>query len=247
MSNDDLTIDHAPKPRFDSTQWSLVIAAQHRSSPEGRLAFAKLCERYWYPLYAFVRQRENDVHRAKDLTQGFFAKVLEKNYIADADPNRGRFRTFLLASLTHFIANEWDKSQATKRGGDLIHLSLEFDEGERRYLHEPSDDETPEQLYERRWAVTLLSQVLNELQAEYDKDSRSTLFGELQQFLTPNQTESYAVVAERLGMSEGAVKVAVHRMRTRYRKLLRSEIAEPVADTIDVEDEIHKLFETFSA
>ncbi len=223
------------------------MAAQHRSSPEGRVAFAKLCERYWYPLYAFVRQREADVHRAQDLTQGFFEKVIEKNYIADADPNRGRFRTFLLASLTNFIANEWDKSQAAKRGGTVTHVSLEFDEGERRFLLDPIDAATPERLYERRWAVALLRQVLNRMESECRDDSKVELFAELQQFLTLNETERYAVVAERLEMSEGAVKVAVHRLRARYRELLRREIAETISDESDVDDEIRKLFDTFSA
>lgn len=143
------------------------MAAQHRSSPEGRLAFSQLCEKYWYPLYAYVRRLEADVDQARDLTQGFFEKALEKNYLADPDPNRGRFRTFLLASLTHFIANDRNKSKAAKRGGDRVHLSLDFDGGERRYLREPADELTPEKQYERCWAVTLLKQALDQLEAAY--------------------------------------------------------------------------------
>jgi RNA polymerase sigma-70 factor (ECF subfamily) len=223
-----------------------VLAAQHRSSPAGRVAFAKLCEKYWYPLYAYVRQLEGDVHRARDLTQGFFEKVIEKNYIADADPSRGRFRTFLLASLTHFIANDWNKSQAIKRGGDRVHMSLDFDDGERRYARELTDEQTPEKQYERRWALTLLKQVLDRLQAEYLASGKEQTFAELQQYLTPGDTERHAAVGERLGMSESAVKVAVHRLRMLYRERLRLEIAETISDKSDVEDEIRGLFETFA-
>jgi len=231
--------------KFESTQWSLVMAAGHRSSPEGRLAFSRLCEKYWYPLYAHVRKSEQDPDRARDLTQGFFERVIEKNYIADVDPRRGRFRTFLLASLTHYIANEVEKSNAIKRGGERLHLSLEFQDGERRYIHEPADEETPERVYERRWAIALLKQVLLQLRSEYAAKDKEELFTELQQFLTASENKRYAEVCERINMNEGAVKTAVHRLRTRYREVLRMEIVETLADPNEVDDEIRSLFETF--
>lgn len=232
--------------KFDSTQWSLVMTAQHRSSPEGRAAFARLCEKYWYPLYAHVRRREQDVHRAQDLTQGFFEKVVEKNYIADADPNRGRFRTFLLASMAHFIANESAKERTIKRGGDRLHFSLQLDQAERQYCDEPTDDQTAETVYERRWAIALLQQVLDQLHTEHKTVGKADVFLELQQFLTPHDSATYVDAGRRLGISEGAVKAAVHRLRTRYRDVLRREIAETVSDRNDVDDEIRALFETFS-
>ncbi len=147
-------------PRFDATQWSLVLAAQRRSSPDGQRAFAMLCENYWYPLYVHARRLESDIHSARDLTQGFFEKVMERNYIADADPARGRFRTFLLTSFTNFVANEWDKPKARKRGGGQVHVTLEFDRGEHRYSLEPVETETAERPFYLRWAETLLARVL---------------------------------------------------------------------------------------
>lgn len=222
------------------------MTAQHRSSPDGRLAFAELCEKYWYPLYAYVRQSESDIHRARDLTQSFFERVIEKNYIADADPNRGRFRTFLLASLSNFVANEWNKSQAVKRGGGKPHFSLEFVRGDQLLRQELASGQTPESLYERRWAMTLLHQVLEQLREAYESANKSQLFAELKQFLVPGDAESYSAVGERLDMGEGAVRVAVYRLRTRYRESLREEIANTISDPADVDDEIRSLFNTFS-
>jgi len=158
--NDD-TIDPAvDRPQFDTTHWSLVLAAQDENSAAAKLALTELCKKYWYPLYAFVRQTEADANQACDIIQGFFEKVIEKDYIGDADPNRGKFRTFLLTSLTHFMANERDKANAVKRGGGVPHFSFEFHKGEQRFLQEPTDSQTPEKHYQRRWAVTLLNQVL---------------------------------------------------------------------------------------
>ena len=245
MSRYDSTILPGGNSRFDSTQWSLVTAAQHRSSPEGRQAFAALCEKYWYPLYAHARRMELDVHTAKDLTQGFFERVIERNYIADADPARGRFRTFLLTSFTNFIANEWDKSRTVKRGGDRVHLTLEFEQGERRYSLEPADSESTEKIFNRRWAETLLARVLRLLEAEYRKSDREILFAHLKQYLTTDNVDSYRELGERLQMSEGAVKVAVHRLRSRYRQRLCDEIADTTAQSADIDDEIRCLFEAF--
>lgn len=223
------------------------MAAQHRSTAEGRAAFAKLCEKYWFPLYAFVRQTEKDVHKARDLTQSFFEKLMEKNYVGDADPRRGRFRTFLLASLTNFMANEWNKQQALKRGGNALHLSLDFDKGDRWLGQEPTDGQSPELLFERRWALALLRQTLDSLREDFTAQGKSDLFDELRQFLVPGDAEAYADVAKRIGMTEGAVRVAVHRLRNQYREILRAEIKDTVSDTADVDDEIRRLFEVFSS
>ena len=223
------------------------MAAQHRSTAEGRVAFAKLCEKYWFPLYAFVRQSEHDVHRARDLTQSFFAKLMEKNYVGDADPKRGRFRTFLLASLSNFMANEWNREQAQKRGGGVQHLSLDFEKGDRWLGQEPGDSESPERLFERRWALSLLRQTLDRLREQFASSERYELFMELRQYLVPGETEAYADVASRAGMAEGALRVAVHRLRAQYREILREEIADTLSSTSDVDDEIGRLFEVFSS
>lgn len=222
------------------------MTAAHRSTPEGRRAFSMLCEKYWYPLYAHARRVESDVHTAMDLTQGFFEKVIERNYMADADPARGRFRTFLLTSFSNFITNEWDKLKAAKRGGGQLHLTLEFERSERRYSLEPIESQTPERLFDRRWAETLLARVLAQLQSEYEKSGRGTLFSELKQYLTAGNCDRYGTLSQRLQMSEGAIKVAVSRLRSRYRERLCEEIAETTARQSDVSDEIRCLFDAFS-
>lgn len=225
-----------------------MLAAGHRSTPHGRRAFEQLCERYWYPLYAHARRREPDPHRARDLIQGFFERVIEKNYIADADPQRGRFRTFLLASFGNYVSNERDKANAIKRGGNAFHFTLDFDEANQRYHLEPADHETPALQYERLWARALLKRVLELLQQEYESEDSRRIFAELHRFLVPSShLDSYATIGERLGMSEGAVKVAVHRMRGRYRQLLRKEIAMTIEHPGDVDDEISRLFEAFGS
>lgn len=246
MGDNEETLAPAPKPNFQSTQWSLVLAAQHRSTPDGRAAFASLAEKYWFPLYAFVRQTESDAHRARDLIQSFFEKVIEKNYIGDADPQRGRFRTFLLASLSNFMANEWKKSQTQKRGGGQPHYSIDVESGERWLRAEPENWQTPELLYERRWALAVLTQVLDQLKAKYDAADKTALFTELSQCLIFDAPDRYAEIAKRLNMTEGAVRVAAHRFRSQYREALRKEIAETLQDNQDVDDEIHRLFRTFS-
>lgn len=234
-----------PNPRFESTQWSLVVSAGARSSPESELALEELCSRYWLPLYAHVRRLGKTPDQAGDLTQGFFAKLIEKNYVADADPERGRFRTFLLSSLTHYIANEWDKSRAEKRGGARKALPLDFQSGERRFRQEPQSAETPERQFERDWAVTLLEQVLDSLAAEYASKGKQDLFAAMRPFLTPYPDESYSEISQKLGMSPGAIKVSVHRLRARYREMLKDEIARTVVARDEIDDEIRQLFATF--
>jgi RNA polymerase sigma-70 factor (ECF subfamily) len=236
----------AEHDRFLTTQWSVVLAAGDAASSESAQALATLCELYWYPLYAFVRRRGYDPEAAQDLTQAFFVRVIEKAYLRDATPTRGRFRSFLLGSLKHFLANEWDHARALKRGGGapMLSLDVELGEGETRYRLEPADDETPERLFERQWALTLLTRVVARLRDEWQQAGKGDRFDALRPALTGEpDAQTYAQVGERLGMSEGAVKVAVHRLRRRVRTLLQEEIARTVEDPGEVEDEISHLFE----
>jgi RNA polymerase sigma factor (sigma-70 family) len=234
--------------RFVTTHWSLVIAAGQRESPESVDALVRLCTTYWYPLYAFVRRQGYRSEDAQDLTQAFFAKLLEKNYVGAADRQRGKFRSFLLASLKHFLSNERDYARARKRGGGQPVMSLDFESAETRYRHEPADTMTPERLFERRWALTLLDRVLSRLQDEYAAAGNLPLFERLKQFLTAEKGATpYREVAQQAAMTEGAVKVAVHRLRKRYRDLLEDEIAHTVSHAEDVQDELRQLFATLRA
>jgi RNA polymerase sigma-70 factor (ECF subfamily) len=234
--------------RFLTTHWSLVLAAGRRESPESADALVTLCSTYWYPLYAFVRRQGYGPEDAQDLTQGFFAKLLEKNYLGDADQQRGRFRSFLLAALRHFLANERDRARARKRGGGQQLISLDFESAESRYRHEPADTMTPERLFERRWALTLLDRVLRRLQDEYAAVGKLPMFEHLKEFLTSESgTTPYRDVAQQTALTEGAVKVAVHRLRKRYRALLEEEIAHTVPRAEDVQDELRQLFASLSA
>lgn len=228
---------------FATTRWSQVLAAGRGHSEDSREALSRLCESYWYPLYSYVRRWGFDADQAQDLTQEFFARLLEKHYLRAADPARGRFRSFLLASLKHFLSNERDRTSAVKRGGRATVLPLEFENAEGRYSREPPDTDTPETLYERRWATALLERTLARLKAEFDAAGKGAAFASLEGYLTGEQeTPPYADLGARLGMSEGAVKVAVHRLRRRFGALLREEIAETVSDAGHVDDEIRELF-----
>lgn len=226
---------------FRTTRWSLIAAAGDAAAPDGRQALADLCRFYWYPVYAYVRRRGHDRHAAEDLTQAFFARLLEKNDLAAADPARGRFRSFLLTACQHFLANHHDHETAQKRGGGAKPLSIDFGEVEQRYAREPTDPHTPEADFERRWAMALLDQTLTELRAEYAESKKSALFDALKGTLTGDST-SYRDLGTRLGLSEGAVKVAVHRLRQRYREKLRAVIAETVDGPAAVDDELRDLF-----
>ena len=234
----------APRqPVFVTTHWSLVLSAGRSDSTHARDALEKLCRTYWPPIYAFVRRQGHSPQDAEDLTQAFFARVLAKNYFADADRTRGRFRSFLLGSLKHFLANEWDKARAQKRGGRQKTIPIDAARLETSRGFEPADNTTPESIFERRWALTLLDQVLRRLRQEYIHDGREKVFDQLKPTLTEaSRTVRYAEIAVRLETSEGAVKVAVHRLRQRYRELLRAEIADTVADPSEIEDEIRNLF-----
>lgn len=228
---------------FATTHWSLVLAAGQRAQPDADRALATLCQSYWFPLYAYVRRRTVDVHEAQDLVQGFFTRLLEKDLLAVVQPQRGRFRAFLLTALKHYQQNEWAKGRAQKRQAGRAALALDFASGETRYCREPSHDLTAERLYERQWALTLLDRVLGLLRAEYQAARKENQFDRLKAFLGADRSEaSYAAVAGDLGLTEGAAKVAAHRLRKRYRELLRAELAQAVADPAEVDDEIRHLF-----
>lgn len=229
--------------RFDTTHWSVVLAAGDDGTAGSRRALATLCETYWYPLYAYLRRQGHSAEDAQDLTQGFFQQVLEKGTVEQANPDRGRFRSFLLTSLKHYVTNEWDKQRARKRGGGTPHVSLELENAEGRYQLEPPDDTTPEKVFDRRWALTLLDNILGTLRAEFVRDDKEAVFDRLKVFLGGGSSdESYASVGRALDMSNGAVKVAVHRLRRRYRDLLRQEIAQTVTSPEETEAEIRHLW-----
>jgi RNA polymerase sigma-70 factor (ECF subfamily) len=227
----------------EPTHWSLVIAAQQRGTPGGQAALASLCAAYWYPLYAYIRSQGFSADQAEDLTQGFFAHLFEKDTLRAADRARGRFRSFLLTACKHFLVNEREKAHALKRGGGQAPLSLDFGPAEGRYRLEPAHPWTPERLYERRWALTLLSNVLARLREEYQAAGKDVQFDSLKPFLGGEEVAvSYAEVARHLGKTEGAVKEAVRRLRLRYREQLRAEIARTVEEEAQIDDEIRDLF-----
>jgi RNA polymerase sigma factor (sigma-70 family) len=234
------------RPAFVTTHWSVVLTAARHDTPRARAALETLCQTYWYPLYAYVRRRGYSPEDAEDLTQAFFARLLERNAVATVTPDKGRFRSFLLASLNHFLADEWDKARAQKRGGGRV-ISLDLHTAETR-LEEPSARErTPEQAFERRWTITLLEQVYRKLQDEFEREGQGKRFDVLRPALAGASRDApYAELARQLDLTEGAVKVAVHRLRQRYRALLRMTIAETVAGPEEVEDELRYLFRTLA-
>jgi len=242
--------------RFATTHWSMVVSAAGQCgrggvgrAPEAGRALATLCENYWFPLYAFVRRAGYSAEDSQDLTQEFFTAILAKNYLAVADPERGKFRTFLLGAIKHFLANERRRQGARKRGGCQSTISLDFDCGENRYRQiEPADNSTPERLYEKRWALALLDLVFQRLREEFQAAGKLPVFDRLKPFLVMRPKEMpYRAVAEELAMTEGAVKVAVHRMRRRYRDLLKEEIAQTVTGPETLEDELRELLAALSS
>jgi len=232
---------------FASTHWSVVIAAGRGDSEPKRAALEKLCRTYWYPLYVFVRRLGYRPHDAEDLVQSFFAVCLEKNYLGAADQSKGRFRSFLLVALKRFLANARDKALTRKRGGAQIHVSLDALTAEQRYALEPADRLSPDKLYERRWALTLLDQVIARLQSQQAAAGRGAVFEQLKEFLTsPDRGSPYSELGARLGLSEGAVKVAIHRLRQRYRELLEEEIAHTVSTPEQIQEERRHLLSALS-
>ena len=233
---------------FTTTHWSIVLNAQDPASPQASEALEKLCRAYWYPLYAYVRRLGKDEHTAKDLTQAFFARLLEKNYLGQADRERGKFRSFLLGALKHFLADEWDKTQAQKRGGGRVILSLDDQTAEDRYLLEPADETTPDKLFDRRWALMTLEQAVGRLRKEYQDTGKGPLFEQLQDFLSGAQGDAgYAGAAARLGMSENTLKSYVRRLRLRNREILREVIANTVASPGQIDEELRDLFAALAA
>ena len=238
--------DDAGHRRFATTRWSLILAARDPKSSEAASALSSLCEIYWFPVYAFVRRTGASVDDARDLTQAFFTRVLEKGAFKDARQERGRFRAFLLTSVRHFLANERDAARAQKRGGGLTHLPLEFDDGERRYQLEPADGLTPEHVYERRWALTVLDAALARVSEKHDDPDRRRVFTTLRPLLTGRDADSYATTAAELDMTEGAVRVAVHRLRRQFAASLREVIGETVDTPGDVDAELQHLLAVVS-
>jgi RNA polymerase sigma-70 factor (ECF subfamily) len=233
--------------RFATTHWSVVAAARDPAAPGARAGLAQLCSAYWYPLYAFIRRQGFNADQAEDLTQEFFARLSDRDALSSVDRAKGRFRSFLMGSCQHFLANQRDRARAKKRGGDRKLFSIDFQEADGRYSNEPSHQETPERLFERRWALTLLDRVLACLHAEYEQDGKTALFEQLKARLTGDDgAATYADGAASLGMTEGGVKVAAHRMRRRFRTLLREEIGRTVAEPDQIEDEIRSLFATLA-
>jgi RNA polymerase sigma factor (sigma-70 family) len=232
---------------FATTHWSVVLSAGGDSSRAAQEALEQLCRTYWYPLYAYVRRRGYAPHDAEDLTQSFFARLLEKDYLARADRERGRFRTFLLASLNYFLSDEWDKSRREKRGGGRPLISFDAVAAEDRYRLEPVDPLDPAKIFERRWVTTLMSAVLNRLEQEYRETGRQELFSVLKDFLAGDRGQrSYADVGRQFQLTENAVKQAVHRLRRRYRQLFREEIAQTVADAGEIDDEARHILAVLS-
>jgi RNA polymerase sigma-70 factor (ECF subfamily) len=232
---------------FTTTHWSVVLAAAQQESPQAAEALETLCRTYWYPLYAFVRCRGHSPEDAQDLTQEFFAHFLQKGYFHLADRTRGRFRTFLVHALEHFLINEWKRGQRIRRGGGRVCFSLDATDAETRYLGEAAGAITPERYYDQRWAMTLLDQVMRALRQEYAEAGRTAVFEELADFLWgKDDSVSYTQIGERLGMTEGALRGAMHRLRRRYRERLRAEVAQTVAPPDTVEDELRYLLTVVS-
>lgn len=228
--------------QFVTTHWSVVLSAREQASPASDQALEKLCRIYWFPLYAHVRRLGHSPPDAEDLTQGFFERLLQKNYLQAADRAKGRFRTFLLVALEHFLANDWDREHAQKRGGGQVAVPLDTSLAEHLYAADAGADATPMRAYERRWALTLVDQALARLRTEYEKAGKTREFGRLKIFLTAERGSiPYKTVAAECGVNEGAMRVIVHRLRRRFREIFREEITHTLADPRDVHEEMRHL------
>jgi RNA polymerase sigma factor (sigma-70 family) len=239
--------EERPEPLFATTHWSVVLAAGHGDTTRAADALSHLCKSYWYPLYAYARRRGCSPPDAQDLTQEFFARLLAGNWVAQADQHRGRFRSFLLSAMKHFMTNEWNKAHAQKRGGGQPILSLNDDSAEHRYRLEPAEEATPESLFERGWALTLLEGVLARLEEEYRREEKQGWMEAMRPALTTDRGAlDYTEIARQLGVTETAARVAVHRLRQRYRQLIRGEVASTVASPEEVEAEMSHLFQVLT-
>jgi RNA polymerase sigma-70 factor (ECF subfamily) len=228
---------------FATTHWTVVLAAGRGGSGQAETALEELCRTYWYPLYAYVRRHGHSREDAEDLTQGFFARLLEKNYLEGVTSEKGKFRAFLLVALKRFLANEWDRANRLKRGGGQTLLSLDWEDAETRYQINPADNLSPDKLYDRAWALIVLERVITRLRDESGSDGKGALYEQLKSFLMMGTSEiPYACAAADLKMTEGAVRVAVHRLRKRYRELLREEIAQTLANPAHADEEMQALF-----
>jgi RNA polymerase sigma-70 factor (ECF subfamily) len=231
---------------FATTHWTVVLAAGQRHTPQAGRALEELCRTYWFPLYAYVRRRGHSREDAEDLTQAFFAQLLARNFLATLDGNRGKFRAFLLAALKHFLANEWDKSQAQKRGSGATHLSLDWQTADTQFQVADAQKLSPDQAFDREWALILLAKVVERLEAECETEGRANQFKQLKAFLTADKGSlSYSEAASALNMEETAVRVAVHRLRKRYRQLLQEEISQTLSGPADLDEELRALFSAF--
>jgi RNA polymerase sigma factor (sigma-70 family) len=252
-ATDDLTSEGstsaagAPRDYFATTHWTVVLAAGRRRTPQADTALEELCRTYWFPLYAYIRRHGRTREDAEDLTQAFFARFLEKNYLEGLRSEKGKFRAFLLAALKHFLANEWDRAHRQKRGGGATMLSLDWQSADTRYQIDPADHLSPDKLYDRAWAVTLLERVIARLRDESAAEGKAKIFEQLKPFLTLGRSAiPYAQAAAALDLTEGAVRVAVHRLRRRYRELLREEIGQTLSDPAQAEEEMRALFSAFT-
>ena len=232
---------------FATTRWTVVLAAGGRGTPQADLALEDLCRTYWYPLYVYVRRQGHSREDAEDLVQAFFARLLEKNYLEGINNDGGKFRAFLLVAVKRFLANEWDRANRQKRGGGELPLSLDWQDADTRYQINPADNISPDKLFDRAWAVTVLERVITRLRAENSSAGKATMYAQLERYLMVGKDAiSYNVAAATLQMSEGAVRVAVHRLRRRYRELLRDEIAQTLADPNLADEEMQALFSALS-
>jgi RNA polymerase sigma-70 factor (ECF subfamily) len=232
---------------FRSTHWSLITLANDGDSPQAIAALEKLCQTYWLPLYSYIRRQGYSPHDAQDLAQGFFARLLRMNSLASVGQEKGKFRTFLLAALNHFLSDERDHARAEKRGGGRNLISLDETSAEKRYLEVPAPELTPEKLYDRRWALTVMEQALDRLRKEYRAAGNTALFEQLSGFLSREAAHGeYEEVAPRLGMSAGAMAVAVHRLRQRYGECVRFELSQTVTSSEDLELEMKHLFQALT-
>lgn len=232
---------------FPTTRWTLVLAAGHNRDASSSDALASLCEAYWYPVYAFLRRSGRNAETSQDITQSFFLRLLEGSFFSKADPVRGRFRSFLMGSLRHFLADEADHRLAQKRGGGAIHLPFDPQDGENRYRHEPSTTETPERIFERRWALAVLDRTMKLIENDFLRGGRLDHFQHLRPYLTGQGEAPYAALAEKLGVSESSVKSGIHRLRKRYREALRAEVASTVAEEQEIDAELRYLIQSLAA
>jgi len=236
-----------PRAAFNTTHWSVVLAVTQGDTSCAREALAKLCQTYWYPLYAYIRRRGYSAYDSQDLTQAFFARLLAGDFLASATPRLGRFRSFVLTALKRFLTSEWRHQRAQKRGGGLELLSLDWAAAEERFDLEPATQVSPDKLFEKHWAMTVLDDVLKRLEQEHEAAGKTELFAELKQTLLGQRAaQPYAELALKLGLTEGAVKVTVHRLRKRYRELIREEIAGTPEDPREVEAELRHLFQALA-